>query len=646
MQLNSASAVPATYYNAHDNAGVWTSTDSNGNNSATIGTPALGSTFNSTNGGITPALTVNNGYAGFSNHGAGTVTNTITGGVNISNGGYADFSNSGTGTVTSTITGGINLSNGYADFGNYSNGTATNTITGGITADNSYVYMYKGNTIINNIDTMTLNNSIFYIGGGSNSRTHIDNLNWNSGTLRFYFADGSFGNTTIDTLNIGNGPLIITMRTYNGNYSYTNPSDLHTEQTLFTVGTVTGDPSNITLNNNNPFHEVIATSGAPNGITVSPNGQVTVTLIPTATSATTNHIDALSAASDLLPSLQNTTSQMTNDFAPSAYKVAKARANMTKIMRENQRDSLESLITALAKEDTGTITKIRGDFRVFAAPYVTQIRNNGMGGYMAGYSEKYYGMLVGGSHYFKASGVNLLGMIGFGASKTQQDRSVNSNTNGKNLMLGLDVRKTFVDAWNIGWDFESNLSGIAVKNVQQRQGNPSPSQSYIAVSRYNTYAAAFKNEIGPIFILPHGFSIKPDIGLQVNQSKQTKIQEQNAGIFAQNYKETIARNGEIYGGVGVRKQWKADGFEGKITLKYEVGEKSGNGKSTSTIYTETTPGGVNSTGTKPGKTTHYINLYGSMLDMKSNWKCVPGMTVTLQKGQKSISGTIKFERRF
>jgi hypothetical protein len=108
----------------------------------------------------------------------------------------------------------------------------------------------------------------------------------------------------------------------------------------------------------------------------------------------------------------------------------------------------------------------------------------------------------------------------------------------------------------------------------------------------------------------------------------------------------VTRDGEIYGGMGIRKQWNSDQYEGKLTLKYEIGQKSGNGKSSSTVYSDATPQGMNSTGNKPGKFTHYINLYGSLLDMKHNIKLVPGVSVTLQKGQNSVAGTIKIEHRF
>ncbi len=603
---------------------------------------ATGYFDNSTNT-ITGGITIGEGCSGnFSRS-----VNTISGGVTI-NGGSGDFSAFGSGNSTNTITGGVTIGdNGNAIFSNSGNRSVRNTITGGITlggANGTADFSNSGvGSTINTIDTINLSNSSTLTLGGTRSTTTLDTLNWSGGTLQFAYANGGFGNTTIDTLNI---TAPVQLKLYDANFGEDLAYAPSSTKTFFTVtGKITGDPSNIQLVNTSPFHEVIA-NGTTNGITVAPDGTVTISTVPTATTGQSNALEALSAANDLLPGLQTSVANLESAFASTAYQQAKVRADMVRIMHENPGDSGEALITALAQERSGTVVKVRGDWRIFAAPFTAEIRNKGLGGYMAGFKEKFYGLLMGGSHYFKKSGVTLLGMIGLGASKTQQDRSVNSFANGKNVMLGLNARKTFIDLWKINWDAESNLSGIAVKSVQQREGNPTPTQRYIAHSRYNTYALALRSEVGPIFKLPHGFSIKPDVGLQLNGSKRTKINEENAGIYAQNYKASISRNGEIYGGAGVRKQWKGEIYEGKVTLKYEVGQKSGNGKSSNTIYTETLPEGFSSSSKTPGRFTHYINIYGSLLNMKSNWKFVPGITITLQKGQRSIAGTMKFEHRF
>ncbi|MES2253372.1 MAG: hypothetical protein V4482_06820, partial [Pseudomonadota bacterium] len=471
---------------ANDGSGAWTG--------ITSGTPGSNqnNTFNSTGGfaaltitdGAFPYLNANSTNAingnlvisGSSNGWFDNSANTITGSVTIDDGCLGKFFANGSGASANTITGGITVSGtADADFSNSGSGISTNTITGGITLNDTATANFSntgGGASTNTIDALTLNASSTFSLGGSGSTTTIDTLNWNGGTVKFVCSNCSFGTTTINTLNLGSAPLTIDLYD-SGEGGDLQLADLSGAQTLFTVtGEITGDPSNIQLINTSPFTEIIA-NGTSNGVTVSPDGKVTITFVPTATAASqSNAIEALNAAGDILQGLQTTVTNSENAFAPTRYQQMKINANIARSMKENCKDSHEALITALAQENSGSVVKIRGDWRVFATPFVTEIRNKGLGGYMAGFKEKYYGMLMGGSHYFKKSGINLLAMIGFGASKTQQDRSVGSYSNGKNVMLGLDVRKTFVDYLNVDWDFESNLSGIVVKNTQQRQGNP------------------------------------------------------------------------------------------------------------------------------------------------------------------------------
>ncbi len=540
-----------TYYNAVRNSSGWTTSDSSGTTSSTpSSSPSAGSTFRSTNGGTTPALsilsdngsdlahnfssnitnTIDGGFyvsssarAYLVNNNTGTLTNTITGGITVNDGGRVLFDNTGSGTLRNTITGGITVSgastasfspsygsNGTvvntiaggitlsgtsvasfyksrpggsytntitggitisdtasANFNKQSTGTLVNDISGGITVNNSgSINLASLNslagTLTNTIDTLTLNDTSTLKIGGTGSTTTISTLNWNGGTIGIILG----GSTTIETLNLGTGTIKLQLLNTSGSSSLTSISGITGTQTLFTVtGTTTGDLSRIELVNGSPFSEVIA-NGTTNGVTVGSDGKVTITTVPTATTGQSNALEALGAANELLPGLQTSIANLESSFAPTAYQQAKVRADMKRIMYENPRDPGEALITALAQERSGTVVKIRGSWRVFAAPFASEIRNNGLGGYMAGIKEKFYGILMGGSHYFKKSGVTLLGMIGLGASKTQQDRSVNSFSNGKNVMLGVNARKIFVDPWKINWDAESNLSGIGVRSVQ------------------------------------------------------------------------------------------------------------------------------------------------------------------------------------
>jgi hypothetical protein len=108
----------------------------------------------------------------------------------------------------------------------------------------------------------------------------------------------------------------------------------------------------------------------------------------------------------------------------------------------------------------------------------------------------------------------------------------------------------------------------------------------------------------------------------------------------------IRKSGELFTGIGFRKKWTNENYEGKITLAYEVGQKSGNGKSKSTIYGSFAPNGINTSSNTAGKTTQYLHLYGSILDLKNNFKFIPSVNASIQKRQKSISVSLKLEYRF
>jgi hypothetical protein len=541
-----------------------------------------------------------------------------------------------------TITGGLFVSGDGTSTLDY----ATNTITGGLSVTGGGRVTFQNEDQQNKattIDTVTLNaqpnyvinnyTGAIYLGGAA-SQTTIGTFNWHQGALKFS-GGNSFGTTHIGTLNLVDGGDKVIHVVYSGQNQNTVP--------LFTIGTLTGDPSSITVQNSSPFTEVVRTSNSgSNGVSIE-SGKVIINLVPTATTPQVSNEVETSGAMDVLTTMQSMTTEMSSQFAPTSYDIQAARRRMVKAIRENPKDPYEAMVTALSQEDGAKIFKFKGDYRVWAAPYSTYVKNTGAGGYKDGYTEKYYGLVMGVSHFFKSLNANITTMMGFGASKTQMERSANSHTNGKSMMMGVAVRKPFFDKL---FELESNLSTMLIKKQQLRQGNPSPSQSYIAVSDYNTYALAWRNEFGHVFRLQDGYSLRPALGLQINGQKRTKIEERNAGVFGQRYRPQITKDGEAYGGLGLRKVWRSEDLEGKVTFKYEMGRKSGNGKSRTTIYSDTVPNGITSSSSRGSNVTHYLSMYGSLLHTKNHWKVVPGVMTSLTKGQKSITGSIKFEYRW
>jgi len=87
--------------------------------------------------------------------------------------------------------------------------------------------------------------------------------------------------------------------------------------------------------------------------------------------------------------------------------------------------------------------------------------------------------------------------------------------------------------------------------------------------------------------------------------------------------------------------------ESKMTAVYEVGYKSGNGRSTSSFSSVAQPNAeAVIRGKGAGRVTHYLNLYGSVLNKENNWKVAPGVTAALQAKQRSLTTTLKVEYRF
>ncbi|MES2252294.1 MAG: autotransporter-associated beta strand repeat-containing protein [Pseudomonadota bacterium] len=541
-------------------------------------------------------------------------------------------------TLTLNNTAPITINSNIIGTGNLViNGTSSVTLTGANT--------YTGSTTVNsgtlniqssnNLGTVLLNGGTLGLGGGGTT-TNITTLDWNGGNIDVLYSSGSFGNTHINNLNITT-PTTVTLSDTNGGVDL---ASITNSKTLFTFDNITGDPSQITLVNTHSLIEVTGESGS-SGITYNGNS-ATINIASAASAHNPADVETVQSPTDIPMTIATT--EVASQFAPTPYQNAEAGTRIQKALQQQRGgDPFENLVTALSEGgDTTKFVKIKGKYRVFAAPYTTVTRNNGSGNSLNGSSSKYYGMIMGLTHYVKSIDTNFFFTLVAGASKTQMSRSVNSCTNGKNATLGVNARKTFIKHL----DVDSGLNLTIVKSNQWRQGNPTPATGYVAKSNFNTYAASWRNETGYIFELPNKQSIKPDIGLQLNHTQQTKINEQDAGIYAQNFKSKTTQNGELYGGIGYRAEWKDEQYEGKLTLKYEIGRKSGNGKIKTTVYTASTPDGFTSTSTGSDLVTHYIGLYGSILDKKSNWKIVPGIMVNLQRHQKSGTAMIKFERRF
>lgn len=606
---------------------------------------SIGGTTNNT---ITGGITIAGATISLNNTNSGATNNTISGNIEVAGNGNVYLENTGTGTLTNTISGNVNITAGAARFDNLIDGTMSNTITGSTTISGGAAHFENMNTgtMTNTLSAVTLNSGDLWLGGGDNT-TNVTTMNWNGGTMNFVYGQdssgqNSFGTTHFNTLNIGSAPITLFLCDgyTNGELTY-NFSD---NTTIFTADAVTGNPELINIQNNSSFVEVVSSTNGPYGISIL-GDTVSVTLRPVAMAARSNEIEAITSAASNVVTTVNAIAGISSrsDDTRGFLSKHQTRLQMSQSFKENNKNPYEALMTALAAPESGVkFTKIVKNYRIWAAPYATQVRNNSSDGYMAGYKEKYYGLLFGATQFNQDKNLNINAMMGFGASKTQMDRSVNNYTTGKNIVLGGGVEKILFD----NLELTSSLTGTVFRKTQYREGNPLPTQSYLAKADYNVYGISSQNEAGYVVKISDGFSIRPDVGIQLNIAKHTKIQERDAGIYAQNYRPHVTRNGEVYTGIGFRQKWTEGDYEGKITLKYEVGQKSGNGKSKSTVFTNSAPDGVSMISKQPSTFTQYVQVYGSVLDIKNDIKISPGAMMTFQKGQKSITSTIKLEIRF
>ena len=80
------------------------------------------------------------------------------------------------------------------------------------------------------------------------------------------------------------------------------------------------------------------------------------------------------------PTLQGVIAEVSNQFVPSAQANAKTRALLTQALRENPTSPFEAMVSTLAQQDAGKVVKFKGNYRVYAAPYMTAVRNAEAGG--------------------------------------------------------------------------------------------------------------------------------------------------------------------------------------------------------------------------------------------------------------------------
>lgn len=422
-------------------------------------------------------------------------------------------------------------------------------------------------------------------------------------------------------------------------------NDITDPKTLLTFNSFVGTPSNITLRNGDPFTEV-------NSLLLTAD-KLSVGVQAVATAEAADDTGALSDAAggigNVMANMQDAASESERSFQTTRYQKHRNQRALRNILQQRgstATDKLSNVMMHLAQnQDTSMITKFKGNYRVWLTPYFHAVSSKGNRSAISGFKERYYGMMFGGSHYLKDLGLNVRVTLGLGLSNRENKRHKLNNSNGKHGILGLSGVYNYVK----GGEITSSLYSMYATKNQSRYAQPDPNQSYLAKAKVSTFGLSWMNEINYVHKFDEQNSVRPNLGLYLGWSRRAGFSESNVpSTYAQKYKKAIDKSGEAYTGLGYRYKFASTNtIESKVTGVYEVGYKAGNGRSSSSFSSVAQPN-VEALikGKGAGRVTHYLNLYGSVLNKENNWKVVPGITAALQAKQASVTATVKVEYRF
>lgn len=610
-------------------------------------------------GAGTPALTVKAGVASLNVNTAGTYTNRFgspgNSHTNIKiEGGWLNMNNDGSGDLTNDITGNIDVSeDGKLYMFNSRAGGLTNTIKGNVSVSDGAIYMINtgSGTSKTTMENLSITGGTVFMGGAESTTTINHALTMGGGDLAFYHhGDADFGTNNAATLNV-TAPSTISIVNSAGLDEQHPKNVVYQLEGSAIMGPVTLmhfanpiDISDLSLLNKSPFIETT-------GLLVSGDGKdLQIGAIPVATADdSADLITLVDGTTNIVQNVGNAAEQAETNFKTTRYQQQRNQRALRYLLQQRGArplDKLSNVMMHLAQnQDSVIVSKFKGNYRVWLTPYFHAVNSKGNRAATSGFKECYYGIMFGGSHYLKNLDLNIRATLGLGLSNRQNKRHQLNNSNGKHAILGLSGVKNYIK----GGEITSSLYGMYATKNQSRFAQPDPNQQYLAKASVSSFGLSWMNEINYVHKLDDQNSIRPSLGLYLGWSRRAGFSETNIPtLYAQKYKASIDKNGEIYTGLGYRHKFSAtDAVESKITGTYEIGYKSGNGRSTSSFSTVAQPN-VEAIvrGKNAGRVTHYLNLYGSVLNKKNNWKLAPGITAVLQAKQTSITGTLKAEYRF
>lgn len=257
----------------------------------------------------------------------------------------------------------------------------------------------------------------------------------------------------------------------------------------------------------------------------------------------------------------------------------------------------------------------------------------------AGSVDKDLGIMVGGQYASLKNGwiFGIYSGTALGKVHGTDDRRNKTKQNQK--FTSLYHSATFKS----GFRYDIILQGIYCgENVNRLTS----SQQIVSGKRHST-TYNYNLETSHVLKVKEGISFRPNLGLHLSNQRIKAYSETGSNQnFA--HSSTTSSTREVYGGIGLRKQWKEvedkNIFVAKLTGLYELGYElayKGPSSTTTVINTgQTSEGSSYST----GKLSHKFTLTGSV--QHNQLKIIGSCSTTLKKYRHKTMFTLKAEWRF
>lgn len=319
----------------------------------------------------------------------------------------------------------------------------------------------------------------------------------------------------------------------------------------------------------------------------------------------------------------------------------KIHNKLTNTRETPNKNELQNLAQKLNED--GPIEVSNDQSRIWMEPFYVTARTKKIGA-VSGLADKNMGVLLGGQVASLANGWVVGVYMGSSTGGAQMDNDKRNKIKQAHKFVSLYHSTTLKSGWRYDLIAQYKPSTQSIDRLT--------AAGLVANGKRKSVAMHYNAETSYLIKLNNGFSIRPDLGLSLTQEKIKAFDETGGGALNNHYDATSSKSCEVYGGIGIRHQWKEAGKEEnkqdkcvyKITAVYELGREL---KYKGLPIHQT----VISTGKKSqsevpstGNISHYLTFYGSM--QINDIKFLASYILTLKQYRTKHNFGLKAEWRF